>query len=86
MEALKKKEKVKSKELQMVDQLYDWCKKKKPLGEIWSIEELKKGGVTTDDHELLHICSTLVKRFLFSPMTLNRGLVYKTRSYEVARK
>ena len=85
-DAGKKSEKLKSKERQMRDALHAYCLKKKPVGEIYSIQELKRANVTKDDNDLLHICNELVKNFLFSPMTLNRGLVYKTRSYDVAKK
>jgi hypothetical protein len=81
-----KKQKVKSKEDEMRKRLYQYCIKAKPVGEIYSIAELKKAGITKDDQDLLDMCQQLVQHFLFSAMTLNRGIVYKTRSYEVAKK
>lgn len=86
MEPAKRKEKVKSKEREMRDKLYQYCIKSKPVGEIYSIEELKKADITQSDQDLLNMCQQLVTHFLFSAMTLNRGIVYKTRSYEVAKK
>jgi hypothetical protein len=81
-----RKQKIKSKEREMRDRLYQYCIKAKPIGEIYSIEELKRADVTQNDQDLLDMCQQLVTHFLFSAMTLNRGIVYKTRSYEVAKK
>lgn len=82
-----KQPKPKSKDAEMRDRLYQYTIKAKPIAEIWSVEELKKAGVTRDDAELIEICNHLVKFFLFSQMTIaNRALVYKTRSYDVAKK
>jgi hypothetical protein len=86
MEQAKKKEKVKSKDREKRDKLYQNCIKYKSVGEIFSIEELAKFKVAEDEQDLLNLCQQLVTHFLFAAMTLNRGILYKTRSYEVAKK
>jgi hypothetical protein len=86
MEQAKKKDKVKSKDREKRDKLYQYCIKKKPVGEIFSIAELHQANIADDDQDLLNLCQQLVTHFLFAAMTLNRGILYKTRSYEVAKK
>ncbi|KIW01385.1 uncharacterized protein PV09_07153 [Verruconis gallopava] len=84
--AKKKPDKVKSKDREKRDKLYQYCLKKKPVGEIFSLKELQQANVADDDQDLLDLCQSLVTHFLFTVMTLNRGVLYKTRSYDVAKK
>jgi hypothetical protein len=86
MEQAKKKDKPKPKDREKRDKLYQYCIRRKPVGEIFSIGELTAANVADDEQDLLNLCQQLVTHFLFAAMTLNRGVLYKTRSYEVAKK